>query len=108
MLQLASARNDSKPGSVIFASTIAQVRGGPAFWTRPVWHSLPFEMPNFSVLPACTPPTRRSPPSVNPNALSNGILIVRTPGSSSAPVSTKAAKPAAMMTANDASRRIIA
>ena len=36
---------------MIFASTIAQVRGGPSPGVFFVWHSGPLEMPNFLVLP---------------------------------------------------------
>src|SRR3954453_18967100 len=75
MGQVASSRNEVKPGSVTLAVTIAQVRFGWRFgW--PSWHSGPFETSNVSVLPGVTPPTRRSPPPVGPNAFENAFLIV--------------------------------
>ena len=104
-MQEASARNDEKPFSVTFALTIAQVRGGPP-WCLALSQILPLAMSKLSVEPALTPPTRRSPPSVSPNALSNGIVIVRPPGSSFAPVSTNAAKQTAPTNATAASLRI--
>src|SRR3954462_588758 len=73
--QVASSRNEVKPGSVTLAVTTAQVRLGLRFGS-PSWHSGPFEMSNVSVLPAITPPTRRSPPSVRPKALEKAILMV--------------------------------
>ena len=96
-----------KPGSVTFAVTIAHVRFGCRFGC-PSWHSGPFETSNESVLPAITPPTRRSPPWVRPNALENAILIVLPDslGLPPAPARTITAAHASSVTAIDASRRI--
>src|SRR5947199_872175 len=104
---VASLRNDVKPGSVIFAVTIAQVRFGVRFrW--PSWHSGPFDTSNESVLPAITPPTRRSPPWVRPNAFENAIFTV-LPDSlllPPAPLITITAAHASRTRKTDAMRRI--
>src|SRR3954451_19936782 len=105
--QVASERNEVKPGYLIFAVTIAQVRFGVrSGW--PSWHSEPFDTSNVSVLPAITPPTRRSPPSVRPNAFENAIFTV-LPDSlllPPAPLITITAAQASTTNARDASRRI--
>src|SRR5437763_17064366 len=72
MLHTASCRIDLNPGWLISAVTIAQVRGGPLM--PGFWHSGPFDSLKLLVLPAFTPPTRRSPPFVRPNASSNAAL----------------------------------
>src|SRR5207248_9478372 len=92
MLHTASWRIDLNPGWLISAVTIAQVRGGPLM--PGFWHSGPFDSLKLLVLPAFTPPTRRSPPFVRPNALSNATLNVLPELPPLAPVSTTAATPA--------------
>ena len=64
-----------KPGFVTLAVTTAQARFGVRFGL-PSWHSGPFETSKLWVLPAFTPPTRRSPPSVRPNAFEKAIFTV--------------------------------
>jgi hypothetical protein len=91
-----------KPGFVISASTIAQLRGGPSVFG--FWHSRPFETLKSVVLPAITPLTRRSPPFVRPKALSNAILNFLPSALPPAPLMATAASTAAIRTAAAAMR----
>ena len=91
--QLASLRKSSRPGSVILAVTTAL--GGLPFF---------FSISKSLVEPAVTPPTRKSPPSTRPKALSKTILYSRPVESSDAPVRTTAANSAARTSATEATR----